>query len=128
MKYLLACPSCGAKNPVETGQAGQSIRCSCGNTIEVPSIRAMRSLEPQGEDVPVGPRWSTRQGLVFLGLAITAAALVLGASVLIARPAVIAEADLAVKIDDDAARREVAALSPVDAFVRYDLFTSQIPV
>ena len=89
MKYLLACPSCGAKNPVETGQAGQSIRCSCGNMIEVPSIRAMRSLEAQGEDAPVVPRWSARQGFVFLGLAITAAALVLGAGVLIARPAAV---------------------------------------
>jgi hypothetical protein len=128
MKYLLACPSCGTKNPVETGQAGQSIRCSCGNTIEVPSIRAMRSLEAQGEEVPTAPRWSTRQGLIFLGLAITAAALVVGASVLIARPAVIEESDLAVKVDDDAIRREVQALSPTDAFIRYDVFASQIPL
>jgi hypothetical protein len=128
MKYLLACPSCGTKNPVETGQAGQSIHCSCGNMIEVPSIRAMRSLEAQAGDAPAAPRWSARQGFVFLGLAIAAAALVLGAGVLIARPAVTEEADLAVKVDDDAVRREVAALSPMDAFVRYDVFASQIPV
>ena len=128
MKYLLACPSCGAKTPVETGQAGQSIRCNCGNSIEVPSIRAMRTLEAQGEDLPAIPRWSMRQGFVFLGLAITAAALVLGAGVLIARPALFEESELAVKVDDDAIQHEVAGLSPTDAFVRYDTFASQIPV
>ncbi len=46
MSYLLPCPQCGAKQSVDSMQAGESTTCSqCGATIEVPSFRDLRRLE-----------------------------------------------------------------------------------
>ena len=45
MKYLLPCGQCGEQHPVEPSQAGGQISCTCGETIEVPSLRGLRDLE-----------------------------------------------------------------------------------
>ena len=45
MKYLLPC-SCGKSVAVEVSQAGQSVRCPCGNTLDVPAMRLIRQLPP----------------------------------------------------------------------------------
>ena len=44
-KYLLPC-SCGRKMPVEPRQAGQSVDCACGESLEIPTMLAMSALEP----------------------------------------------------------------------------------
>ncbi len=45
--YLLPC-SCGAEVPVESVQAGGSVRCACGKEIEVPPLRVMTTLRSVG--------------------------------------------------------------------------------
>lgn len=45
MYYEITC-SCQAKTAVSVSQAGQKVVCSCGKTIEVPTLRGLRELPP----------------------------------------------------------------------------------
>ena len=77
MQYLLPC-ECGARSPVEVGQAGQQILCNCGRRIEVPTMRVIRTLEPadgNASSFGTGARlaWGPTRGFIFsLGLLIAA--------------------------------------------------------
>jgi hypothetical protein len=68
-QYLLPCPACGAKTPVDTRQAGETITCSCGNKLSVPTLRGLRELERSEDAAPSAPvrakKWSPVQGLLF---------------------------------------------------------------
>jgi len=74
-RHLLSC-SCGKTLAIEAGQAGETIRCSCGAELEVPSFREIRKLplavEPPTTKQSRQPvKWSLSRGLVFsIGLAI----------------------------------------------------------
>jgi hypothetical protein len=62
-KYLVEC-SCGNKLPVELGQAGGRITCTCGNLVDVPPLRKLRHL--QADTTTVERRkstWSARKGV-----------------------------------------------------------------
>lgn len=69
-RYLLPC-SCGREIPVETGQAGELVRCACGATVEVPTLLRMRALKPAAPEAAAAPppatRWGMRQRLLLLG-------------------------------------------------------------
>ncbi|GHT14859.1 hypothetical protein FACS1894170_12200 [Planctomycetales bacterium] len=53
MKYLLPC-SCGLSVDVEPRQAGQTVVCSCGKTLQVPSLSKVKELPVTTENkVPV---------------------------------------------------------------------------
>ncbi len=66
-QYLLPC-DCGATTPVETNQAGNTVICSCGKQLEVPSLRAIRELAPHGvDDAARGYEWNPAAGLIFVG-------------------------------------------------------------
>ena len=45
MQYLLPC-ECGRKHPVSTSDAGCSRVCECGQKLVVPSLMALKRLEP----------------------------------------------------------------------------------
>lgn len=66
-KYLLAC-TCGQSLPVELNQAGRSITCNCGKTVEVPSMRLLRQLptcdEPDSS-AQRRPAWNLTAGSFF---------------------------------------------------------------
>ena len=65
--YLLKC-SCGRSHRIQARQAGQSLDCSCGKTIEVPTIRGLQKLKQVGAvHSETSPGWGRREGLVFLG-------------------------------------------------------------
>lgn len=73
-KYLLPC-SCGREAQVEIGQAGSSIPCECGLTLNVPTMRGLRALQSVEMQDASQPKlgqseWGTRQGLILLGLVI----------------------------------------------------------
>ncbi|MCC7085481.1 MAG: hypothetical protein IT427_10780 [Pirellulales bacterium] len=68
--YLLPCPACGQHQTVSAAQAGQSIRCACGQSIEIPTMRHLRQLQPAAEIDRPGTTWNLRKGLLFLGCAI----------------------------------------------------------
>lgn len=69
-KYLLPCPKCGEELPVESSQAGMQMQCFCGAELEVPTLLALKSLEPLEEKKPPVEKagWGPAQGLFFLGV------------------------------------------------------------
>src|SRR5262245_42232670 len=101
MTYLLPCPSCGSKLPVETGQAGQMLRCGCGQSVEVPTVRGLRELEVVADDGSA-PRWTARHGLVFVGSVIAMAALLFAGYIWMTRPPAYDATSLPVELDEAA--------------------------
>jgi len=78
MKYLLPCERCSEKLTVDLSQAGRQLVCRCGATLEVPSLRAIRSLETVADAgaKPVRRSWSPARGVSFaVGLVIVLAGL-----------------------------------------------------
>jgi hypothetical protein len=78
--YLLPC-SCGCKIPVDSRQAGEIISCSCGATLEVPTLLTLRTLELAS--VPIQPEtqkanWNTGHRLILLGAVVVLAGIVIG--------------------------------------------------
>ena len=67
-RYLLPC-SCGKKLPVAATQAGETIVCTCGNRITVPTLRGLRELKQETAAstaaAPPARRWSAVQGYMF---------------------------------------------------------------
>jgi hypothetical protein len=68
-KYLFPC-RCGQQLVVEPRRAGQTIVCSCGATLQIPTMLEMAALELAPE-VTVAPAyrsdWDWRQGMWLLG-------------------------------------------------------------
>lgn len=78
-RYLLPC-SCGQSIPIDTIQAGQEVRCSCGQSQLAPTLREIRQLpelEPTMAQVRlVKEPWSANRTIVFaIGLVVTALAM-----------------------------------------------------
>ncbi len=73
-KYLLQC-DCGKQPPVSPKQAGNRIRCECGNLLDVPTLGKLRYL-PIGQENPTGkgevrgnsPTWGLRQAIASAGI------------------------------------------------------------
>lgn len=86
-RYLLSC-SCGRTIPVGVSQAGSTVVCSCGKSLDVPTIRGLKALPPDKEAAAATfakPAAATEfnginlQGAMFvLGLLLTLAGLGLG--------------------------------------------------
>ncbi|MFV1965704.1 MAG: hypothetical protein ACC628_09805 [Pirellulaceae bacterium] len=66
MKYLLPC-DCGKSVRIEVSQAGQTVACACGKSLDIPAMRAIRELVPDEPiEVPsAGRRWSAAHGAGF---------------------------------------------------------------
>jgi hypothetical protein len=68
--YLLPCV-CGKTVPVDVGQAGGQVQCSCGTRLDVPTLRQLRHLQrAPTEDVQHAAAWGQRQGIVAASLII----------------------------------------------------------
>ena len=79
MKYLLPCERCGEKLTVDVSQAGRQLACRCGTTLEVPSLRAIRSLETVADRSakPARRSWNPTRGVLFaVGLVLVLAGLI----------------------------------------------------
>jgi hypothetical protein len=80
--FLLPC-ACGQKVRVGKAQAGQAIRCACGKSLSVPTLRGMRELEsaPPDENLAKSRKvaaWSPWHGAAFSGgLAVAAVSVLL---------------------------------------------------
>ncbi len=108
-KYLLPC-SCGQQTPVEASQAGQTIRCQCGATLEVPTMRGLAQLDRAGPEsqvpgpLPAGTRkgaskaptshWGPRQGALLVGALIAALGFGFATHFYVTRPRIIEAASL----------------------------------
>lgn len=70
--HLLTC-SCGKTVPVEIGQAGGRVTCSCGAQLDVPPLRQLRHLPRETLEQKRSVRsWGTRQGWVSASLIVVA--------------------------------------------------------
>jgi hypothetical protein len=127
MKYLLPCPFCGTTIPVESGQAGQILHCTCGKPLEVPTIRGLQKLTPVADEKLPAVAWTRRKGLLFLGSAMAVIALVAAGCIVALRPALIDRSKVSIPFDNDAIRREVAAYTPAESMVRYEAIISPMP-
>lgn len=77
-EYLLPCP-CGRRVPVTRRQAGERVRCACGELLEVPTLLRLTSLPTAAEPAPAtpsGPTWGLRHRLWLLGTVIFVLAVV----------------------------------------------------
>jgi hypothetical protein len=77
-QYLLSC-QCGETISVRNQQAGESVRCSCGRVLDVPTLRNLRKLPvvEQGQDESVAAGWTPLRGWLFaIGLPIILIAVV----------------------------------------------------
>jgi hypothetical protein len=89
-KYLLPC-SCGRRIIVEPRQAGETIACPCGASVQAPTLLRMTSLEP----APVvselvaqssGSAWGPRNQMRLLGGLLVLAAIIGGVWLFFQRP------------------------------------------
>lgn len=86
-KYLLPC-LCGRKIAIEVGQSGQTVSCTCGRRLDVPTMLQIRALERIEEECPPRVRlpWGVRQGLVLIGTLIVVASVCIATGLYLARP------------------------------------------
>ena len=116
-KYLLPC-QCGAKTPVEKSQAGQSVTCSCGSVLAVPTFREMAHLErvEQAAASDSTRGWSPLQGMVFSsGLVIAVAGLLAAAFFAVQRAGIPTDAP-AVASDSEEFARHLDEASPLEIY------------
>jgi hypothetical protein len=76
-KYLLPCV-CGEQIPIEPREAGETVACRCGASLQAPTLREICALEPAPEDLSPPPAvapWGWRQGLRLLGTVVLLSAL-----------------------------------------------------
>jgi hypothetical protein len=87
--YLLPC-TCGRKAPVSTRHAGQTVRCQCGNELEVPTHRGLADLERAEPGGGTTARvWDNRHRSVFALLVAAVACFGLAAFMALRTPAAI---------------------------------------
>ena len=125
--YLLPC-SCGEKVPVEPRQAGEVVRCSCGASLEVPTLLEMAALE-RAEPEPGARRpsrpWGVRQGLALMGAVIFLGALVLVIFVSRTRPH--PPGFDRPEMSPEAIRRQSRALTPFESRRAWQTLRAQGP-
>ncbi|MBN1853433.1 MAG: hypothetical protein JW829_11940 [Pirellulales bacterium] len=105
IKYSLPCP-CGKKIPVKLSQAGETIRCVCGTTLQIPAMREIKQLEPcdqQSSDGSLNPKatWGRREGQMLLGILMVVIGLGLSAYFYQTRPKLL----------------DISSFSPMDTWI-----------
>ena len=64
-QFLLPC-ECGQTLPIGISQAGQELTCSCGRSITIPSMRAIRQLQPVKAATKAPEKtWNPVKGFIF---------------------------------------------------------------
>jgi hypothetical protein len=114
-KYLLEC-SCGTKLPVEMGQAGGRITCSCGNVVDVPPLRKLRHLPTDTTEVarPTST-WSARKGVITASLLLAGALAVINAWSWFTQPKV--PEFNAASYQHDVIERRLKAMTPTQSWM-----------
>jgi hypothetical protein len=64
-KYLLPC-ECGQSVPIGISEAGKEVSCVCGRKLPVPTLRAIRQLQPAQTSISTTPpSWNPAKGFIF---------------------------------------------------------------
>jgi hypothetical protein len=115
--YLLDC-QCGQRLPVEIGQAGGRITCSCGKEVDVPTLRNLRHLPTAEVEDTQAKRasvpWNKRKGAIAACLIVFSVFAVVGIWNRLRQPSI-------PKFDPSARLRSVEqqlkTITPADAFI-----------
>jgi hypothetical protein len=111
--YLLPC-RCGEQHVVEPPRAGETIVCSCGALVQIPTMLEMAALEPApapSAALPVAATWDWRHRMLLLGIVCLSAAICLGVWFYRHRP--IAAADV---IDPEQIRQNFQQFPPTQTW------------
>jgi hypothetical protein len=87
----------------------------------------LRALEQVADQLPVATTWTKRKGLLFLGAAMSACALVGAAAVFALRPSINDDAGFKINVNEEAIHNEVASLSPVESIERFQMADAALP-
>lgn len=88
MKYLLPCP-CGLEMIVEPRQAGETVRCSCGSSVQAPTLLEIVALEPapvETQPQPKAPSWGAWHRVMLVGFIFALAAIGMAIWMSVSRP------------------------------------------
>lgn len=94
------------------------VQCTCGQQVEVPSVRKLRELETFQETAAAPARWNRRKGFRFLGSAISVVGIILALYVWLAWP---------VLYDAAAIAREIQSQPPFVAYLRLQSLEPPMP-
>lgn len=88
-RYLLPCSNCGRQTVIECRQAGETIRCECGASLQAPTLLDMRHLElaptePAATSAATG--WGIMQQVWLVGFVLALIGIGLGVWLHLARP------------------------------------------
>jgi len=108
IRYLVSC-SCGLKHPVKATEAGQILRCPCGQPVLVPTMQELKKLEreEQPEQAAAVPKGGLAHRLMLLGGVVLLAGAGLSAAVYWTRPQFV----------------PYESLTPVEALMVWRLYT-----
>jgi hypothetical protein len=109
-RYLLPC-RCGQQIVVEPRQAGETVACTCGATLSIPTLLDIKNLDPAPQADPAKTSrtmWSAKHQLRLLGMALLAAAMIGGVWLHMTRPTSRFDA-----VDPERIRENYKTFSPV---------------
>jgi len=117
-KYLLPC-DCGEDVPVEPRQAGETIACRCGRSLQVPTMLEMAALEPaesSADSEPSAATWGLGEGLLLAGIVVCLCTLALAVFIVLKRPRF---------VTPEVIRQKTEALTPMDSIRLWRSFLRQ---
>lgn len=116
-QYLLPC-SCGSSTSVQTAQAGEQIRCTCGAELTVPTLRALRNLPVDTSHVQRPEAvWNPGWALVFLGALIVLGGLGIFVWLGVSGP----------RIEFDRVHKEIFELGPAASWQQWTMLQGGLP-
>lgn len=68
-RFKLPCDQCAQVHAISPAQAGETLSCACGHSIQVPTLREIRLLEPteRPDRERASSDWNLQRGLLFVG-------------------------------------------------------------
>lgn len=123
--FKLPCPSCERSIPVTPPQAGESLICECGATLQAPTLREIRQLEPIDEARTTSPSegasWNPLKGTIFvLGMILIVSGLIGHFRINPQRQSLATEAPPFEELDV-----AMDSITPVQAWSAWDYFRRQ---
>ena len=118
-KYLLPC-RCGRKVAIEPRQAGESVVCTCGIALQVPTMLEIKGLEPapmaDSETFSSTARaaWGWRQRLKLIGVVLLLSASVAAGLLYVRRPVAITDV-----MPPEVLQRSAKNLTPLQTWIEW---------
>lgn len=115
-KYLLPCTACKGRVEVDSTDAGLTVRCACGQQLEVPTLRGLAELKQVAGEQSTAQRgsWGPVQATILFSLVIAVGALGFAGWRIWWTPG-------DPQINSEAVRQQIDMLSPQESFEYWDV-------